>query len=149
MIILYYINEDIFDLSLLEQVSASDKSREESEEAERRRKLEEARLALEEKESEATIALEREVQFMKLEMDYNAVKSNGHVRDDISQLSVGVLISKFGKFIQKFDELDLITFFASFEETARNCEWPDHAYTALLNTVLTGKGARKLKCLIT
>ena len=48
-IILYYINEGIFDYSLLEQVSASDKSREELEEAERRRNLEEVRLALEER----------------------------------------------------------------------------------------------------
>ena len=85
-IILHYINEGIFDYSLLEQVSGSDVKSVEEKESEAHLAIEEARLAIEEKESEARIALEREVKFRMMELDYNADKTKGQVRDDISQV---------------------------------------------------------------
>ena len=60
---------------------------------------------------------------------------------DISQMSIGSIVIKYAKLLPKFTESDLITFFNSFEETARNCEWSVRCLTALLNTVLVGKRA--------
>ena len=157
-ITLHYIGEDVFDESLLDSVSyCADLSEEDikkdilkrqailaEEEAKSKAILAERQADLAEKETLARIALEREIQLKKLEMSSNINSANVSPvvdRVDISQMSIGSIVVKYAKLLPKFNESDLITFFNSFEETARHCDWPDKCLTALLNTVLVGKGA--------
>jgi SCAN domain len=133
-IIIHFINESIFDESLLSSVLAR-------EEKPVDRELE-ARIELDRKALEAKIELDKEVQLRRLELEFDRSNSHG-VRSeiDVSQLSVGQVIAKYGRHVPKFTETDLVVFFNSFENLAKACTWPESSHTTLLSTVLTGKAA--------
>ena len=51
-------------------------------------------------------------------------------------------VTKQARLVQKFEEANVDEYFAHFERTALNLEWPKECWSMLLQTVLTGKAQR-------
>ncbi|XP_059164264.1 uncharacterized protein LOC131947161 [Physella acuta] len=126
-VIVYFINEGMLDESLLSEVLARE-------------------VEIVDREFEARLKLEREVQMKRLEYEFGIIDSSSR-SEGPSQLSVAQTLAQFCKLVPKFDESDLVVFFNTFENMAESCQWPSNVVTTLLSTVLIGKAATTYQAL--
>ena len=95
-------------------------------------RLETKKLELEKVKIEKELEMHKEIELKKLELELEKVNTQ-------KQPGSGFDATKFVRFVPKFHDNEVDTYFLHFEKIAISLKWPKDMWTMLLQSALTGK----------